>query len=101
MYFIQAEKLKLYHCSVNYTMETQFKIGDVVQYKDVDMEYYSRGYGINYETKTAQIVSICYKLSNGETVEEKKLVKKETSLVPESRPETWPSETQKPLSNGQ
>jgi hypothetical protein len=86
-------------------METQFKIGDVVQYKDVDMEYYSRGYGINYETKTAQIVSICYKLSNGETVEEKKLVKKEPLPSGEpsltARPETWPSETQKPLSNGQ
>jgi hypothetical protein len=76
-------------------METQFKIGDVVQYKDVDMEYYSRGYGINYETKTAQIVSICYKLSNGETVEEKKLV-----LVSPTQG-TSVAETQKPLSNGQ
>ncbi len=47
-------------------MNTKFKIGDKVTYQDVDMESYSRGYGISY------------KLSNGETVEEKKLVKVDT-----------------------
>lgn len=51
-----------------------FKIGDKVTYETVDMEYYSRGYGISYETKGSTIVSICYKLANGDTVEEKKLV---------------------------
>jgi hypothetical protein len=57
-------------------MDTQtFKIGEKVTYQDVDMESYSRGYGINYETKNATIVSVCYKLSNGEVVEAKKLRK--------------------------
>lgn len=74
------------------TQTYQFKIGDTVTYKDLDMEYYSRGYGINYETKTGVIVGICYKLSNGEVIEEKKLV---------STKETWPEETQTPPSNGQ
>jgi hypothetical protein len=54
--------------------ENKFKIGDRVKYETLDEEYYYRGYGINMETKTSQIVSICYKLANGETVEEKKLV---------------------------
>ncbi len=57
-------------------METQtstLNVGDKVTYKDVDMESYSRGYGISYETKTSTIVSICYRLSNGEIVEAKKL----------------------------
>ena len=53
--------------------EKKFKIGDVVTYKTVDMEYYSRGYGLSYETKGSTIVSICYKLANGDTVEEKQL----------------------------
>ena len=64
-------------------MNTKFKIGDKVTYQDVDMESYSRGYGISYETKTATVVSIVYKLSNGETVEEKKLTK-----VENGKPET-------------
>jgi hypothetical protein len=66
-------------------MNTKFKIGDQVTYQDVDMESYSRGYGISYETKTATVVSIVYKLSNGETVEEKKLTK-----VENGKPETSP-----------
>ena len=51
-----------------------FKVGDTVTYKTVDMEYYSRGYGISYETKGSTIVSICYKLANGDIVEQKQLV---------------------------
>jgi len=51
-----------------------FKLGDVVTYKTVDMEYYSRGYGLSYETKASTIVSICYKLANGDTVEQKQLL---------------------------
>jgi hypothetical protein len=54
--------------------ETQFKVGDVVTYKTVDMESYSRGYGISYETKASTIVSICYKLANGDIQEAKTLL---------------------------
>jgi hypothetical protein len=50
-----------------------FQIGDTVKYETLDEEYYSRGYGISMETKVSKIVSICYKLANGEIVEEKKL----------------------------
>ena len=52
----------------------QFKIGDVVTYQTLDEEYYSRGYGISMETKASTIVSICYKLANGDVIEEKKLI---------------------------
>jgi hypothetical protein len=62
------------------TMDTKYKIGDKVTYQDVDMEYYSRGYGLSYERKTATVVSIVYKLSNGETVEESKLTKIEDTM---------------------
>lgn len=53
--------------------EVQFKVGDVVTYKTVDIEYYSRGYGLSYETKASTVVSICYKLANGDIVEQKQL----------------------------
>ena len=66
-----------------------FKVGDVVTYKTVDMEYYSRGYGISYETKASTIVSICYKLANGDIVEQKQL------LLVESK-----SEDTKTIQNG-
>jgi hypothetical protein len=80
------------------TQTSQFKVGDKVIYRTVDMEHYSRGYGIAYEIKVAKIVSVCYTLDNGDTVEE-------TRLTPaESKPqtanlETSPSETPKLLSN--
>ena len=53
--------------------ENQFNVGDIVTYQTIDMESYSRGYGITYETKGSTIVSICYKLANGDIVEEKQL----------------------------
>lgn len=54
--------------------QAQFKVGQVVTYETLDEEYYSRGYGIHMETKASTIVSICYKLANGDIVEEKKLM---------------------------
>ncbi len=54
--------------------EPKFQVGQVVTYQTLDEEYYSRGYGINMETKASTIVSIYYKLANGGLVEEKKLV---------------------------
>lgn len=59
-----------------------FKVGDVVTYKTVDMEYYSRGYGLSYETKASTIVSVCYKLANGDTVEQKQLLLVESKSEP-------------------
>lgn len=70
--------------------EAQFQIGDVVTYATLDMEYYSRGYGISHETKGSTIVSICYKLANGDTVEQKQL-----TLAVESK-----SEEPKNIQNG-
>lgn len=54
--------------------EVTFKVGDLVTYTTVDMEYYSRGYGLNYETKASTIVSICYKLANGDIMEQNQLL---------------------------
>ena len=50
-----------------------FKVGDTVKYEMWDGEE-GRGYGWCMVEKKAQIVSICYKLSNGDTVEEKRLM---------------------------
>lgn len=52
----------------------QFKLGDVVTYETLDEEYYSRGYGVIMETKASTIVSICYKLANGDILDEKRLL---------------------------
>jgi hypothetical protein len=46
----------------------QYKEGDLVTYKIIDMEYYSRGYGVIYETKTSKIRQICYQMENGDTI---------------------------------
>jgi hypothetical protein len=51
-----------------------FRVGDTVTYEMWDGEE-GRGYGWFLAQKKAKIVSICYKLDNGDTVEEKKLVK--------------------------
>lgn len=94
----------------NMASQTQkFKEGDKVLYRDIDMEYYSRGYGVIYETKTAHVTEVYYKLSNGECVAEEKLtlVTKEpsptkgTSQVSEATKGTSLSGTQTPPSNGQ
>ena len=50
-----------------------FKVGNTVKYEMWDGEE-GRGYGWGLVQKTAKIVSVCYKLSNGDTVEEKMLV---------------------------
>jgi hypothetical protein len=55
--------------------EQKFNVGDVVTYETLDEEYYNRGYGINLETKASTIISIYYKLANGDIIEEKKLLK--------------------------
>jgi hypothetical protein len=53
--------------------DTQYKIGDKLIYKTVDMEYYSRGYGLSYETKTSNIVDVCYRMENGDLISAKHL----------------------------
>lgn len=62
--------------------QPQFKVGQVVTYQTLDEEYYYRGYGIHMETKASTIVSICYKLANGDIVEEKKLLLVESKSDP-------------------
>ena len=59
-----------------------FRVGDVVTYETLDEEYYSRGYGINYETKASTIVSIYYKMANGDMIEQRKLVPVESKSEP-------------------
>jgi hypothetical protein len=53
----------------------QFKVGDVVTYQTLDEESYTRGYGVHMETKASTIISIYYKLANGDLVQENKLVR--------------------------
>lgn len=66
--------------------EPIFKVGDVVAYKTLDMEYYSRGYGIVMETKASTIISISYTLANGDVIEQSKLL-----LVPLKEEEKNPT----------
>jgi hypothetical protein len=58
-----------------------FKIGDTVQYERWDGEE-GRSYGWFLATKQAKIVSICYKLDNGDTIEGSKL----TLVAPKEQP---------------
>jgi hypothetical protein len=69
--------------------QATFRVGDVVTYTTLDEEYYSRGYGINYETKASTIVSIYYKMANGDMMEEKKLM-----LVLNAESKSEPPKTQ-------
>ncbi len=57
--------------------EQRFQVGEVVTYETLDEEYYSRGYGVIMETKASTIVSIYYKLANGDLVPQHKLLKVE------------------------
>jgi hypothetical protein len=50
-----------------------FKVGDTIKYKILDMESYSRGYGLHYETKTAKIKEIRYEMENHDTIRESNL----------------------------
>jgi hypothetical protein len=59
------------------SMSTQpLQVGDTVKYEKWDGEE-GRGYGWFLATKQAKIVSICYKLDNGDILEGTKLVKVE------------------------
>lgn len=53
--------------------QTKIAVGDVVTYRTIDMESYSRGYGIHYETKASSVITICYKMANGDIIEGKDL----------------------------
>lgn len=67
------------------SMTTQsLQVGDTVKYEKWDGEE-GRTYGWFLATKQAKIVSICYKLDNGDIVEEKKLVKVEEKSNPTSK----------------
>jgi hypothetical protein len=51
----------------------EYKKGDSLSYKILDEEYYSRGYGINYETKTSIIREILYRMENGDLISMKNI----------------------------
>ena len=53
--------------------DATFKIGDTVKYEIWDGEE-GRSYGWFQNRKQAKIVSVFYKLDNGDLIEEKKLV---------------------------
>jgi hypothetical protein len=63
-----------------------FRVGDRVTYETLDEEYYSRGYGCIMETKASTIVSIYYKMANGDLIEQRKLVPVETPTESKSAP---------------
>ena len=52
--------------------QAKFQVGQTVTYERWDGEE-GRTYGWFLATKKAKIVSVCYKLENGDIVEEKKL----------------------------
>lgn len=58
-----------------------YKVGDTVNYKTLDMEYYYRGYGICHETGTSNIKSIGYKLKNGIKIAPKDILKQKGNEV--------------------
>lgn len=49
-------------------------VGEVVTYQTIDLEAYSRGLGIHRETKASTIVSLCYKMANGDIVDAKHIL---------------------------
>lgn len=61
-----------------------YKVGDTVQYERWDGEE-GRSYGWYLATKQAKIVSVCYKLDNGDTIEEKKLTPVVSTVQPQSK----------------
>jgi hypothetical protein len=61
-----------------------YKVGDTVQYEKWDGEE-GRSYGWFLATKKAKIVSVCYKLDNGDVIEETKLVLLESKSEPKKQ----------------
>ena len=58
-----------------YADGTDIQIGDTVTYKTVDMESYSRGYGVSYETKTSRVRGAKIMMENGDMETPDKLTK--------------------------
>ena len=70
--------------------EPKFQIGQTVSYERWDGEE-GRSYGWFLATKKAKIVSVCYKLDNGDIIEEKKLVLVESKSEPPKVQQNGPS----------
>ena len=64
--------------------QAQFQVGQTVTYQIWDGEE-GRSYGWFLATKKAKIVSICYKLDNGDVIEETKLALVESKSEPPKR----------------
>ena len=61
--------------SCKYSDGTEMKVGDLVKYDTLDMESYSRGYGVRYETKTSKIKEFKVILENGDDERVSKITK--------------------------
>jgi hypothetical protein len=70
------------------TPANNFHIGDRVTYETLDEEYYSRGYGCIMETKASTIVSVYYKMANGDMIEQGKLVPVDSPQSKSEAPKT-------------
>jgi len=51
-----------------------YKVGDTITYQAFDEESYSRGYGCHYETKTAKITEIRYRMENNDEIARSQLL---------------------------
>ena len=58
-----------------YADGTDIQVGDTVTYQTVDMESYSRGYGVSYETKTSRVRGVKVMMENGDMETPNKLTK--------------------------
>lgn len=67
---------------MNYTQ------GQTVTYKTLDEEYYSRGYGISYETKTSKISEICFRMENGDLITVRNILQAEVGSQKEPKKES-------------
>ncbi len=43
-------------------------VGDTIKYEILDMEYYSRGYGVLMEKKTTKIIEIRFRMENHDEI---------------------------------
>jgi hypothetical protein len=48
--------------------DTMYKVGDTITYKSLDMESYSRGYGLHTEIKTGKITDIRFRMENHDEI---------------------------------
>jgi hypothetical protein len=60
-----------------------YKVGDTITYQSFDEESYFRGYGCHYETKTAKITDIRYRMENHDEISQSYLCGKKPDSIKE------------------